>query len=220
MSLDEIKRNIEEQAKREAGGLRQAAEKEKDSLLSEAAARIKEMNLKASMELEEELKAMGDDSDSNIELAVKDMTLSAKEEALAAEIPKVRQLLAKFVRKSKSYGKLFKAALKQAAGILPEGELVIAVNRSDKSQVAGLKEKVEFESIGGGLIIRPKSGDIRIDATLDRVMDSRMEEMKNMIMDGLFGSRKAGAAAAPKAKPQKRGAKARGKRVVKAKKRK
>lgn len=199
MALDEIKRNIEEQAKREADAIRKAAAEERDSIVREAEARLKELNQKLSAGINEELKRLREENESGIELSMKDIPLAAREEALSEEIPKVRKLLLKQLRASKHYEKLFNAAVKQAESFAPVSELVVEVDRLDKRLVEELGAKVVFKDMDGGLVVRSKNGDVGIDATLGGIIDSRMEEVKNAVLGELFGARAARAAVARKA---------------------
>ncbi len=216
MALGDIKHNIEEQAKKEAGGIREAASKEADAIISDAKERAKGILQGFDSEIEAELKRLRDESEASGELAAKNVTLTAREEVLSGEAAKIKRLLIGSIRKSQGYGKIFKDALKQAREMAPASDLVITVDKDDRSRIGNTESKVETRSIGGGLVISSKNGDISIDATVDRLIDSKSDEIRNALLEELFGGAKR-QSAPKKAEAAKRPRKAAAKKLTKAK---
>jgi vacuolar-type H+-ATPase subunit E/Vma4 len=108
--------------------------------------------------------------------------------------------------------------MKQAREMAPASDLVITVDKDDRSKIGNTESKVETRSIGGGLVISSKNGDISIDATVDRLIDSKSDEIRNALLEELFGSVKRQNAAPKKAAIAKRPHKAAAKKPTKAKK--
>ena len=190
MALGDIKHNIEEQAKREAVGIREAASKEADAIIGGSKERAKGILQGVEKQIEEELKRMRDESEASAELAAKNVTLTAREGVLSDEAAKMRRLLVKDIRASKAYLKVFKDAMRQARDIAPAEELVITVDKSDRAKLGETASKVETKGMDGGLVISSRSGDIEINATVDRLIDSKSDAIRNALLDELFGSGK------------------------------
>lgn len=190
MALSDIKHNIEEQAKKEAGGIRESASKEGEAIIGDARERAKGILQSAERQTEEELKRLREVSEASAELAAKNITLTAREEALSGEASKIKRLLAKCIRASQSYGKIFKNAIRQAREVAPPGELVITVSKADRAKLGNIESKIETKEMGGGLMISSKSGDISIDATVDKLIGSRSEEIRNALLAEMFGGEK------------------------------
>jgi vacuolar-type H+-ATPase subunit E/Vma4 len=215
MALGDIKHDIDEQAKNEAGGIRKSASSEAEAIIGDARARAKGVLQSIERQIEEELKRLRDESEASTELAAKNITLTAREEALAEEAAKIRRLLVKDVRSSQSYGKIFRNATKQAMELAPQGELVISVDRLDRSKLGNTTSKVDVKDLGGGLIIRSKNGDVEIDATLGKLIDSKSDEIRGALLAEMFGSEKRQKPIAERA-PKKTVLKAKAKKPAKA----
>ena len=171
MALGDIKHNIEEQARKEAGGIRETASKEAAAIIGEAKERAKGILQSLDGQVEAELKRLHDESEASGELAAKNVTLIAREDVLSSEASKIKRLLANDIRKSSGYDRIFKNAIKQAKEIAPADELVITVDKSDRARLGNTQSKVETRSMSGGLVIGSKNGDIEIDATIDRLIE-------------------------------------------------
>ena len=197
MALSDIKRNIEEQAKREASGIRESASEETKAIIEDARSRAKCMLQGAEKQTEEELKRLREESEASTELLVKNIVLSARDEALSDEVSKAKRLLAKSVRASQSYAKILKSAVKQAQEVAPQDELVITVSKEDRQKLADTESRIEVKETGGGIIIRSKNGSIEIDATVGKLIESKLETIRNALMAELFGEKHPQHAAAP-----------------------
>lgn len=191
MALSEIEREIKAQAHKEADGVRKSAGKERDAILDEAAAQVKSIAKQVEAEIKDEAARMKEESSASAELAAKNIVLRAREEALEAEMSHIRAELIRKMHASPAYAKLFKAAVAQAREIAPLADLTAFVESRDKGKVAaGIK--TETRDVGGGILIKSRSGDIEINATLGNLVESKSEEIRNAIMGRMFGSRSAG----------------------------
>jgi len=216
MALGDIKHDIEEQAKKEAGVIRSSASSEAEAIIDDARARAKGVLQSAERQIEEELKRLRDESEASTELAAKNITLTAREEALADEASRIRRLLAKDVRANSSYGKIFRNAAKQAQEIAPQSELVITVDKADRAKLGNTASTIETKDVGGGLIIRSKNGDMEIDATLERLIASKSDEIRGTLLSEMFGGSETRQRPAAK-KAAKKPARAKAKKPAKAK---
>jgi vacuolar-type H+-ATPase subunit E/Vma4 len=216
MALGDIKHDIEEQAKKEAGRIRESASSEAETIIGDARARAKGVLQGIEKQIEEELKRLRDESEASTELAAKNITLTAREEALDDESSKIRRLLAKDARASPAYGRIFKNAVKQSQEIALQSELVVTIDKSDRPRLGNTESRIETKDVGGGLVIRSKSGDIEIDATLNRLIASKSDEIRSALLAGMFGGAEKRQRPAAK-KAVKKAQKAKAKKPVKAK---
>jgi vacuolar-type H+-ATPase subunit E/Vma4 len=190
MALGEIKHNIEAQAEREAAAIRESALKEREAIMGEARAKVAEIAKCAERQIAEELGKPSEESGASTEIAEKNITLAAREEALEREAAGVRRRLVKEIKGSKSYANLFKAAVKQAREFAPIEELTIITSKPDKARVEGFGAKVEIAEMAGGLIIRSKSGGMELNASLDSLIDASADRIRSMLMEEMFGAAK------------------------------
>jgi len=204
MPLEDIKRDIEENARKEARRVHEESRKECEMVLSDAKARVSAILDESQRGMKAELELLNREYDSSIELGRKSAILSAMEEALETEMRSMRKELAKKARASPAYEKLFKGAMKAGRQMAGGDEFIVATSKKDVPLLGKTSAKVEAREMEGGLMIYSRDRSMSIDATLGKLIDSKQEEIRNAINTRLFsGSAKKTAKAASRGKKAK-----------------
>ena len=97
------------------------------------------------------------------------------------------QLLKK-VRKSPEYKKFLKASVKQAVSDIKASKPFIRVCKGDAKvlgKINGCKVKEDLICFGGA-IVESKDGSMRVNLTLEMLIDSKRDELRKQIYDSLF----------------------------------
>ncbi|MDE1868854.1 MAG: hypothetical protein KGH60_02715 [Candidatus Micrarchaeota archaeon] len=183
MPLNEIKRNIEDSAKKEAKSVRDSAEKERDSILEAAMEQVKEIRKAANDAISGELERLEREYKASAEFEERNIMLAARQAALEAELNSVRNALVKRIKSHPSYPKLFKNAIKSAIALYPDKEFTIVTAKSDTKLVDQKGVRVESGNVNGGLVIYSNDKSVRIDATVDKLVDSKMDEIRSMMLE-------------------------------------
>lgn len=190
MPLTEIKRRIEEESKAQIKAIHDGAQKEKDNIINEAKEKAKDIVKGGEDETSRVLNWLKLEQSASSELSVREIELTAREEAMMHEIARTRAELMKRIKGNKAlYRKLFSDAIKSASEIAPIREFSIITNRNDKELVGKTDARIEYQSLGGGLIIQSLDKSVRIDATLENMIDSNEESIKSMLLNAMFKSR-------------------------------
>ncbi|HVC58378.1 MAG TPA: V-type ATP synthase subunit E [Candidatus Acidoferrales bacterium] len=226
MPLEDIKRDIEENARKEARRIHEESRKECELVLSDAKAKVSAIIDESQRSMKAELELLNREYASSIELGRKSAVLSAMEEALEAEMRSMRRELAKKARASPAYEKLFKDAMKAGRQMAGGDDFIVATSKKDVPLLGKTSAKVEARDMEGGLMVYSRDRSMSIDATLDKLIESKQEEIRNEINSRLFsGSAKKAAKAvkgkrakAPAAKKAKKSAAPKKKAVKKRKK--
>ncbi|MDE1810949.1 MAG: hypothetical protein KGH66_02830 [Candidatus Micrarchaeota archaeon] len=200
MPLEEIKHEIEENARKEARRIREESRKECELVVSEARARAAAIVAEHERSLKAEIDLLNREYESSMEIGRKSAILAAMEEALEAEMRSIKRELVRKARASPGYPKIFKSALKSAKEMSTDGNYVIATSKKDIPLIGKTTAKVEAREMSGGLMIYSQDRSVSIDATLDKLIDASEEQIRKVINAHLFaGAKKAVAAKAAKA---------------------
>lgn len=120
-------------------------------------------------------------------LEAKRLLAEAKEDAIKNSLEDFFQLL-KGVRKSPEYKKFLKASVRQAVNDIGATKPVIRVCKGDGKiigKISGCKIKEDLTGFGGA-IVENKDGSMRVNLTLEMLIDSRRDVLRKHIYDGLF----------------------------------
>lgn len=202
--MDEVKQSIEASARSEAKGIHESAQQESKRILDEAAQKAREIEQSYDKETREELERTRQEQLSAIERAARVSKLEAVDAAIRRGSESIRQELASRLRKSDGYARLFKEALKRAQEVAPLKDLVVQVSKQDEHFVAGRGAQIERANISG-CVIYSKDRSVKIDATLDRLIDSSLEDAMTVILSeimkkGNAAPRKSSRGGAPRAR--------------------
>lgn len=187
MPLGEIKRNIEAESKKGAKELKDSYSAQREKITADSDAKISEIRERLAREIKEETKRLEEENSASIEIATKNIMLAAREEALSDELERVKSDLIKSIRQSKGYERIFRNALKSAEGLHLREQLIATVSKSDEKMLAKSGIRAEPGKVKGGVLIHTPDNRVTIDATLERMMDSRIEEIRSALLEELFG---------------------------------
>ena len=190
MSLTEIRKRLEAETKEKVKSMNSEAEKERDSIIADAEQRAKEITTKGEHETDEELKRLEMEQFASTELEARELELVAREEALDGEINATRKELIKAIRDNETiYKKLFANALKSASEIGALRDFTVITSKEDAKYVSKSDAHIEYKDVGGGLIIQSTNKDVKIDATLGEIVDSKKDDIKSALLVAMFGEK-------------------------------
>ncbi len=181
MPLDEIKQGIEADARSEAASIHDSAALVIKGILDEAAQKANAIESDYEKETAKEIARLRQDQAAEIGRTTQVSMLKAMDESIRRESKTVQGELADRLRKSEHYGRLFKEAMKKAQDMAPENELVVQVNKNDEHFVKSTGAQIEHANISG-LVIYSKDKRMKIDATLDTLVDSSLEDVMTATM--------------------------------------
>ncbi len=181
MSLDGIKLSIEAGAKSEAESIHSSAMSETKKILDEAYQKARDVERDFEKETADEIAHMRQEQNSEIVRATQLCRLEAADAYVMRESKDIVNGLASRIIKSDLYAKLFKDALKRALEIAPVNELLVKVNKRDERFVRNSGAHVEFANIDG-LMISTRDGSIKIDATVDKLVDASIEYVRKAVI--------------------------------------
>lgn len=183
MPLNEIKRNIEDSAKKEAKSIRESAEKERDAVLEAAMEQVRAIRKAANDAISDELLRLQKEYGASADLESKNIMLAARQVALDAELNSVRNALIKRIRAHPGYAKIFKNAVKGAVSLYPDKNFTVVTAKADTKLVDQKGVRVEAGDVKAGLVIYSNDKAVKIDATVDKLVDSRMDEIRSIMLE-------------------------------------
>jgi vacuolar-type H+-ATPase subunit E/Vma4 len=201
MSLTEIRKRIDDESKKQVKGILDEAEAEKEKILSGAKDKAKNIAKSSQEETDRLISGLKLEQSASTELSAREIELVAREDAMKHEINRIKADIIKKIRGNNAlYKKLFSNAIKSASQIAPIREFSIITNKSDVELIGKTDARIEYQNIDGGLILQSLDKSVRIDATLDSIVDAQEEEIKSMLLSAMF---KSIPASSIDAKPQK-----------------
>jgi vacuolar-type H+-ATPase subunit E/Vma4 len=181
MPLDELKKSIDAGAKGEAESIKNAATAEVKKILDDASETAKGIAKSYESETAGEIVKMRQEMSAEIERAVQVVMLEATDELIKRESRSIRSELENRLKRSAHYGVLFKKALARAQEFAPLKDLIVQVSKNDEHFVKGSGVQIEHADING-LTLRSRDGSMRVDATLDKLIDSYTEDVTKSVM--------------------------------------
>lgn len=191
MSLESVVEDIREQARTEAEEIRAAAEEEAEQIVAEAEAEATSITDDAEREAEREAQQLRDQQLSSANLEAKQIRLQARREVLDEVRETVEERLTALGEDERREltSTLLEAALDEFAD---DEALVIHGRESDESLLASLTEDADRLTVGdpidrlGGVVVEGTTTRMRVDNSLDAVLDEVWENSLRSISDELF----------------------------------
>lgn len=191
MTLESVVEDIREQARAEAEEIRQAAEEEAASILEEAEAEAAEIVEDREREVEREVEQLREQQVSSANLEAKQRQLAARREALDEVRSSVEAQLIELPDDERR--ELTEALLDAAlAEFGDEEDLVVHGRDSDEALLESLTSDDDQLSVGepidrlGGVVVEGTESRMRVDNSLDAVLDEVWEDNLRSISDTLF----------------------------------
>lgn len=191
MPLTEIRKRIEEESKKQIKALQEQTLKEKEEILAAAKERAKQILKSSDEEISSEIDRLTLEQSASTEILAREIELQARESALQAEIGASKEELLKALMEDKRlYKGIFTSAVKEAAALGPIREFTIITNKKDAELLGKNGATVQYQNLRGGLIIQSHDKNIRIDATIDNMVDSRTEDIRSTLLENMFTQKK------------------------------
>ncbi|MCD6403533.1 MAG: hypothetical protein J7K98_04385 [Candidatus Aenigmarchaeota archaeon] len=188
-----IERILIQEVRKEAERLIQQKKEEFEKWVEEEKRKIKKEREVRLKKFEEELERKKLQALQSARLEGKLILLKARDEAIEDVFQKFKQKLRKLDKKT--YSKLLKKLLEESLEKIGKKKIVVHVRKGEKKllpKIKGVSIKVveDLKSSLGGLIVEDEKGEVRIDATLDSVIEEMKESYLKDISNILFGGEK------------------------------
>jgi len=191
MGIEKLTSSLLKDAQDEAAEIVKAAEGHVKQMKADERAKLTTLEKQAEEEIEKILKEQRNERLAWARLEAKRVISEAREDAINNAIDAIFSSL-KELRKSKEYkafvSKNVSAAVKELGG-----KLTVHVVKADKNLLPklpkGCKAVADLDALGGA-IIETQDGKMRIDLTLETVMELKRDELRKKISAELFGSEK------------------------------
>lgn len=189
MGIEKLRHSLLSEAKEEADEIIQSAEAQAGRMLQEEEAKREAMKASAEQEVEDMLDGQRNERIAWARLEAKRIGAEAREDAINSVMDSFFDTLAK-ARGSAEYKKFLKGAIAEAASDLG-GKVVIHVVKGEKAlspKIKGAKIVDDLDALGGA-VVETSDGRIRVDLTMETLVDTRRDEIRKKIADRLFGEK-------------------------------
>ncbi len=184
MSLDKLKNELINEAKKEAKSITSKAEKDALKIVKEAEETAKKMIEDAKKQAKASVKAEERERIAAAKLKATRIISEAKNTAVENALKEVFNDFVEVTRR-KNYSKTLTRLINEGKKELGANSIVF-VNSKDKSKV----KNARVIDILGGAIIASKNGRIRVNNSFESIFDSKKEELRKQIFIQLFGEKK------------------------------
>lgn len=189
----DLRTEIENRTKQEIEKLISRAQRVKQREIEFALARKQEILAAQKAKIDKEAEEKIRRAKANLELEYKIKLLKFKDELINQLLEEIRQELHNLARDER-YLSFLKKIVKEAETHFEDGEkIIIFLNPKDfdtygqaiVKELQGREVKLEVEDIGGGIIIKSGNRNFKIDASLDNLLSSLEEDIREKIIQEL-----------------------------------
>ena len=186
MGIEKLRKSLLSEAKEEAQQIVETAKSHVQNMLKEEKAKDAERKSKAEKEVERTLRDQQNERIAWARLEAKRIKAEAREDAIKNVLEEFFNALAK-CRSTPEYKKFLKKAVPEAAADLG-GNVTVHCLQEDKKLIPSIKNaKVVADLKGlGGALVESSDGKIRVDLTLETLVDSSRDEIRKQISEELF----------------------------------
>lgn len=163
MSLDEIRKSIDAEARKSADSIKKEGEGEADAVLKAARSRAAEILKAAKSDAEREAERIRGEQISGTRMEASSMVVAAKEAVLERHMDQLRKSIALQLA-AKRLDRVIAGAAKQFARFSPKGSMVVRTGKAH----AALVKKLGYEALQGKegeLSVESRDGSVSIDAS-------------------------------------------------------
>lgn len=185
MSLEEIRKTIEKEARAEADRVTEEGDREADSAVAEAKQKALEILKAAKAEAQKEADRIKREMLSGAEMEANGIILAAKESVLEHGVGPVMRASVRELSGKKS-DKLIESAVKSFGKLAPKGEIVVKTGKKNIQAVRNLG----FLAVEGSrdeLTLSTKDGRISLDASAKSIVEQHEKEARSILAARLFG---------------------------------
>ncbi len=191
MGIEKLTSTLLKDAQDEAAGIIETAEGHVKKMKADERAKSASLEKEAEAEVEKILKEERNERLAWARLEAKRVVAEAREDAIGNAIEDIFSSL-KEIRSSKEYKAFVSKKVSEAVNELG-GKLTIHVVKADKNLLPKLPKGcvvvADLDALGGA-VIETEDGKMRVDLTLETVIELRRDDLRKKISAELFGSEK------------------------------
>ncbi len=187
MSLEALQKEIEKKGKEDARKLEDEARARAEQIISDAKKRIKDIEAYEQSSLKDEIRRLENEYLASSELSRNTLLLEAREQVVNEVYARLRRELVKDLRERQK--QIFDKAKKMAKDMEGMQHVRFVINKKDAALLKGVIGKIDYQDLSGGLIVVSEDGSIKIDASIDSLLDNSADAIKSVITSALFGAR-------------------------------
>lgn len=184
MALDMLQREIEAQARSEAGKIASEAESECDAIIGKAQKDAKSLKDSILENAKAESEQRRKDALISLDIESGSILANAKEERIDHELKGFMRILEE--RMLKREPGLVKAALERFVEVVPPERCVARTNKRNSKIVKPFGMELDYADVNG-IVIESKDRKIRVDATINGTIESNAETIRRVLSKGIFG---------------------------------
>jgi V/A-type H+-transporting ATPase subunit E len=184
MSLEEIRKSIDREAKLRADSIREEGEAEAAAILKAARLSAAELLKAAEAGADKEAERIGREQASGAQMEASSMLVAAKEEVLERHMEQLKKGIAAQLSANR-LDKVLAGAAKQFARFSPKGEMVVRTGKKN----AALVRKLGYDAVAGEegqLSVESRDGGISIDASPEGLAEMSAPEARTLLAARLW----------------------------------
>jgi len=177
MGLDDVKKDILDEAKEEKERILEEAEEEKDEILEEAEKEAERIKSETEEEIEEEKEAIERKTVSNANMEAKKTKLEAKEKSLDSAFENFREELEDLDESQR------KEMLERA---IEDSDFTVGLVKGDESFESVTDLEFEASDVEGFILVSD-DGERQLNYSLDKIIDDFRSKYRQDVAEKLFG---------------------------------
>jgi vacuolar-type H+-ATPase subunit E/Vma4 len=189
MSLEEIKKRIDSEARADAERIKDEGKAEAEAIMSTSRNQASDILEAAKEQAEHESSRMRKELLSGAEIEASTMLIAARESVIEGHIGAVKSRVARMLSDSKQCGKLIEGAAQEFEKLAARKDMVVRVDRKWLAQVRRLGYVAEAGS-DGELTMATRDGSVTLDASPMALAEKYEREARSSLSSRLFGSDK------------------------------
>jgi vacuolar-type H+-ATPase subunit E/Vma4 len=184
MSLEEIRKSIDKEAKRRADSIKDEGAAEAAAIIKAAKASAAELVKSAHMEAEKEAARVKNEQISGAQMEISTMLVNARESVIERHTEQLKKTVA-MQFSGKMMEKLINAAVKQFGRFAAKDDMVIRAGKHDIELV----KRLGYGYVAGAddqLLVESKDGSISIDASPCGMAERHLAEARALLASRLW----------------------------------
>ncbi len=185
MTFDRLIQTLEEKAKADEASILEAAKSEAKTIKSEASGKAKQIIDEAKAEGEKLGNEQRMEISANAKLKQKRVIAEAREELIKKALQSVEPLLAEFA-KTRQYDQLLEKLAKDCVKSLGK-DAALSCRKEDEKKLKGMGFNISGSAdIYGGAIAESSDGRIKVDNSLEALLELHREKLKTIAFNEFF----------------------------------
>lgn len=192
MDMERLKGTLLSDADAQAEKIVHQAKVEAQAMLEAERAKLSVLKVEAEKEVEQRMTSLKNERLAWARLESKRLLAAAREDAIKSALDEFYDVMIK-MRKSADYKKFMENSVSSAVAELGS-DAIVHVIKGEKELVPrmkGIKVAEDLESELGGAIIESTDGRVRINMSMETIIESKKDELRAKINEKMFGGSKA-----------------------------